>query len=75
MSHTPTQWAVFTLTESETMGYFFKRLSEPSTWAGLAVLAGSAANAWATKDPAAIASCLGAAAAIIAPEKQSKPAA
>lgn len=31
-----------------------KRLREPSTWAGIGLVISSAAQAWATKDPAAV---------------------
>lgn len=45
------------------------RLREPSTWAGIAALIGTAAQAWATRDPQAIAAVVGGALAVVLPEK------
>ena len=54
-----------------TMSTFLKnRLSEPSTWAGIALLAAQAAQAWATKDPQAIGAVVAGAAAVLLPEKK-----
>lgn len=46
-----------------------RRLAEPSTWAGLALVASHAITAWSTRDPVAIAATMGGLAAIIAPEQ------
>lgn len=46
------------------------RLSEPSTWAGIAALIGTAAQAWATKDPQAIGAVLAGVLAVIVPERK-----
>lgn len=54
------------------MRFFLQRLTEPSTWAGLAIIAAQAANAWATKDPAAIGTVAAGVASVLLPEK--KPA-
>ena len=50
------------------MGFFKARLREPSTWAGLGLTVYSLAQAWATKDPAAIAAAVGGIIATVAPE-------
>ena len=56
-----------------TMSNFLKnRLSEPSTWAGIALLAAQAAQAWATKDPQAIGAVVAGAAAVLLPEKKAQ---
>lgn len=49
------------------------RLYEPSTWAGLALIISQAANAYATKDPAAIGSVFAGLAAVFLPEKGARP--
>lgn len=46
------------------------RLSEPSTWAGIAAIVGAGAQAWATKDPSAIGATLAGLLAMFIPEKQ-----
>lgn len=51
------------------MGYLRKRFSEPSSWAGLAAVIASAAQAYATRDPQALAATIAGAAAILVPEK------
>lgn len=51
------------------MSYLFRRFAEPSTWAGVALIASHAAQAWATKDPAQLAAVFGGVAAVLAPEK------
>ena len=51
------------------MTYLKNRFREPSTWAGLAALLASAAQAWATKDPQAIGAVAAGLAAIFAPER------
>lgn len=53
------------------MGFFRKRMAEPSSWAGLAAILASAAQAWATKDPGAIAATITGIVAIVTPEKGS----
>lgn len=52
------------------MSYLKSRLREPSTWAGLAAVIGSAAQAYVTRDPQAIAATLAGAVAVLAPEKK-----
>lgn len=53
--------------------YLKNRLSEPSTWAGVALLLAQAAQAVATKDPQAIAAVVAGAAAVLLPEKKPVP--
>ena len=50
------------------MTYFLQRLREPSTWAGIATLMATAATAYATKDPQAIAATFAGLAAVLVPE-------
>lgn len=52
------------------MRYFAKRLTEASTWAGLALAVSQGARAWATKDPVAACAAIGGVVAILVPEKQ-----
>jgi hypothetical protein len=49
-----------------------ERLKEPSTWAGIAAILGAGANAWATRDPNAIAAVLAGAIAMFVPERAAK---
>ena len=49
-----------------------KRLAEPSTWAGLAAIVGTAAQAWATKDPATIGAVVAGVLAVAMPERGPK---
>jgi hypothetical protein len=49
---------------------FVRRLSEPSTWAGIAALIAAGAQAAATRDPSAIGAVIGGAMAILLPEKK-----
>lgn len=44
------------------------RLREPSTWAGIAAIVASAAQAYATRDPNAIAATVTGAVAMLLPE-------
>ncbi len=55
------------------MNYLLQRLREPSTWAGLAAIMGTAAHAVATKDPQAIAATVAGVVAVIAPDPATKP--
>ncbi len=55
------------------MSFFRNRFREPSSWAGLAAIIGTAAQAWATKDPAAIGSVIAGLAAVLTPEKAAAP--
>jgi len=55
------------------MSFFKNRFREPSTWAGLAAIIGTAAQAWATKDPAAIGTVFAGLAAVLTPEKGAQP--
>lgn len=48
------------------------RLREPSTWAGLAAILAAGAQAWATKDPQAIATVLAGVVAVAMPEQGAK---
>jgi len=50
------------------MNFLLKRLAEPSTWAGVAAIIGSAAQAMATKDPTAIGATVAGVAALVMPE-------
>ena len=52
---------------------FKARLKEPSTWAGLAAILASAAQAWATKDPATIGAVVAGLVAIVTPERPAAP--
>lgn len=45
------------------------RLKEPSTWAALAAVLMAGANAWATRDPAAIGAVVAGVAGIFMPER------
>lgn len=47
------------------------RLREPSTWAGIGLVVTSAAQAWATKDPQAIAAVVAGLAGIVM--REAKP--
>ena len=47
----------------------FFNFREPSTWAGLAAVIATAAQAWQTKDPAAIGALAAGVAAMALPEK------
>jgi len=51
------------------LGYLMKRLAEPTTWIGIGTVVASAAQAIATKDPAAVATTIGGIAGILMPEK------
>jgi len=51
------------------MNFFLQRLREPSTWAGIAAVMATGAQAWATKDPGAICATVAGAVAVLAPEK------
>ena len=51
------------------MNWLFKRLSEPSSYAGLAGLLTFLPQAIATRDPQAIAGALASLAAVVAPEQ------
>jgi hypothetical protein len=51
------------------MHFFLARLAEPSTWAGIAAIVGSASQAIATKDPAAIGATVAGLAAMLTPER------
>lgn len=51
------------------MQHVTARLREPSTWAGFAALLATAAQAWTTKDPAAIGAVAAGLAAILTPER------
>lgn len=44
------------------------RLREPSTWAGIAAVVATAAQAYATRDPQAIGAVVAGAVAILAPD-------
>lgn len=48
--------------------YLIDRMREPSTWAGLAAIIGTAAQAVATRDPQAIAATVAGVVAVLAPE-------
>ena len=50
------------------------RLREPSTWAGMAMAIGMGQQAWASKDPQAIAAVVAGLAAMFLPEKSTPPA-
>jgi hypothetical protein len=52
--------------------FFASRMKEPSTWAGVAAVIGSAAHAAATKDPAAIGATVAGIVAMLQPEKGGK---
>lgn len=45
------------------------RMREPSTWVGVAVVLSQGAQAWATRDPHAIAAALAGVVGIVAPER------
>lgn len=51
------------------MSYIINRLTEASTWAGIGLVITQAAQAWATKDPQAIAAVLGGLLAVLTKEK------
>ena len=51
------------------MKWFIARLSEPSTWAGIAVFASQILPAIATHNPVAIIAAVGGAVAAVTPEK------
>lgn len=48
------------------------RLSEPSTWAGLALIASQGVTAWTTRDYAAMGATLGGLAAVLLPERKAE---
>lgn len=50
------------------MNYLTKRLAEPSSWAGIGAIIASAAQAVATRDPAAIGATVAGLAALLMPE-------
>jgi hypothetical protein len=50
------------------LNFLLARLREPSTWAGLASIMGTAAHAIATRDPQAIVATLAGVAAVLVPE-------
>jgi hypothetical protein len=54
------------------MNFLKARFSEPSTWAGVATILATGAQAWATKDPQAILATLAGVVAMFTPEQ--KPA-
>lgn len=54
------------------MSFLLRRLAEPSTWAGVAAIVTSAAQAVATKDPAAIGATVAGVAALVMPEGRTK---
>jgi hypothetical protein len=51
------------------MSYIKNRLREPSSWAGLAALLATGAQAWATRDPQAIAATVAGLVAVLTPDK------
>ncbi|WP_416762732.1 hypothetical protein ACNI65_10010 [Roseateles sp. So40a] len=51
------------------LSYLLKRLGEPTTWIGIGTVVATAAQAVATKDPAAVAATIGGLAGILMPEK------
>jgi hypothetical protein len=54
------------------MNFILARLAEPSTWAGIAAVIGTAAQAVATKDPAAIGATVAGVVAMLSKEKGAK---
>ena len=52
------------------MKFLVARLSEASTWAGIAAVAVNATAAYATKDPQAIAATFAGLVAVLVPEKR-----
>lgn len=50
------------------MSFLLQRLREPSSWAGIGAIIASAAQAVATKDPAAIGATVAGIAALVVPE-------
>lgn len=50
--------------------FLLARLTEPSTWAGVGAVAVSAAQAWVTRDPQAIAATLAGVLAVVVPERR-----
>lgn len=68
------KWQTLQLLASVAGATIKRRAAEPSTWAGVAAVIGSAAQAAATKDPAAIGAAVAGVVAILAPERgQAKP--
>ncbi len=52
------------------LSMILRRAAEPSTWAGLAAVVGSIAQAAATKSPEAIGAAVAGVAAIVMPERK-----
>ena len=50
-----------------------QRLREPSTWAGLGAIITSAAQAYATRDPQAVAAVVVGLLAVVLPERSAPP--
>ena len=57
---------------SAVFSFIVARLAEPSTWAGIAIVAQGVGNAVTTKDWGSIAQSVAGAIAILAPEKSVK---
>lgn len=53
---------------SKAFQYLLQRMSEASTWAGLAAIMGTAVQAVATRDPQAIAATVAGVVAVLVPE-------
>ena len=53
-------------------GVIRRRLSEPSTWAGLALIASQGVTAWTTRDYASMGATLGGLAAVLLPERKAE---